>query len=121
MVSTEEQRDEAIALSTEQENWLYDDGWDMDAATYRKKRAELAEVGGMTLILFFELVVFRRICRNWCRPLSPQYTCCCFLFYRLLQGDRTLQLSVTSGMKRCRWVISAYLTLYSHAWRTETA
>lgn len=46
IVSTEEQREEAINLATEQEEWLYDDGWDMDAATYRKKRAELAEVGG---------------------------------------------------------------------------
>lgn len=51
MVSTQEQRDVAIALSTEQEDWLYDDGWDMDAATYRKKRAELAEVGGMAVAL----------------------------------------------------------------------
>lgn len=46
IVSTEEQRDEAIALATEQEDWLYDDGWDMDAATYRQKRAELAQVRG---------------------------------------------------------------------------
>lgn len=46
IVSTEEQREEAIALATEQEDWLYDDGWDMDAATYRQKRAELAQVGG---------------------------------------------------------------------------
>ncbi len=46
IVSTEEQREEAINLATKQEEWLYDDGWDMDAATYRKKRAELAEVGG---------------------------------------------------------------------------
>lgn len=45
-MSTEEQREEAIALATEQEEWLYDDGWDMDAATYRQKRAELAQVGG---------------------------------------------------------------------------
>lgn len=49
IVSTEEQREEAINLATEQEEWLYDDGWDMDAATYRKKRAELAEVGEMAL------------------------------------------------------------------------
>lgn len=46
VVSTEEQREEAIALATEQEDWLYDDGWDMDATTYRQKRAELAQVGG---------------------------------------------------------------------------
>lgn len=46
VVSTEEQREEAIALATKQEDWLYDDGWDMDAATYRQKRAELAQVGG---------------------------------------------------------------------------
>ena len=45
IVSTEEQREEAIALATEQEDWLYDDGWDMDAATYRQRRAELAQVG----------------------------------------------------------------------------
>lgn len=43
-VSTEEQREQAIALANEQEEWLYEDGWDEDAATYRKKRAELAEV-----------------------------------------------------------------------------
>lgn len=46
VVSTEQQREEAIVLATEQEDWLYDDGWDMDATTYRKKRGELAEVGG---------------------------------------------------------------------------
>lgn len=45
-VSTEEQREQAITLANEQEEWLYDDGWNEDAATYRKKRAELAEVGG---------------------------------------------------------------------------
>ena len=45
-MSTEEQREEAITLATEQEDWLYDDGWDMDAATYRQKRAELAQVCG---------------------------------------------------------------------------
>lgn len=43
-VSTEEQRETAIALANEQEEWLYDDGWNEDAATYRKKRAQLAEV-----------------------------------------------------------------------------
>lgn len=43
-VSTEEQREEAIALASSQEDWLYDEGWDEDAATYRNKRAELAEV-----------------------------------------------------------------------------
>ncbi|CAM9929756.1 unnamed protein product [Pylaiella littoralis] len=56
MISTEEQRDEAIALSTEQENWLYDDGWDMDAATYRKKRAELAEMAEAIFFRSSELV-----------------------------------------------------------------
>ena len=45
-MSTEEQREQAIALANEQEEWLYEDGWTEDAATYRKKRAELAEVGG---------------------------------------------------------------------------
>lgn len=43
-VSTEEQREEAIALATSLEDWLYDEGWDEDAATYRKKRTGLAEV-----------------------------------------------------------------------------
>lgn len=43
-VSTEEQREKAISLANAQEEWLYDDGWDEDMATYRKKRAELAEV-----------------------------------------------------------------------------
>lgn len=32
-------------MANEQEEWLYDEGWTEDAATYRKKRAELAEVG----------------------------------------------------------------------------
>ena len=37
-VSTDEQREEAIALANEQEDWLYDEGWSEDAKTYRKKR-----------------------------------------------------------------------------------
>lgn len=44
VVSTEEQREEVIALASSLEEWLYDEGWEEDAATYRKKRAELAEV-----------------------------------------------------------------------------
>lgn len=43
-VSTEEQREEAVALANELEEWLYEDGWSEDAATYRKKRSELASV-----------------------------------------------------------------------------
>ncbi|CAM9478515.1 unnamed protein product [Hapterophycus canaliculatus] len=56
IVSTEEQREEAIVLATEQEEWLYDDGWDMDAATYRKKRAELAEMAEAIFFRSSELV-----------------------------------------------------------------
>lgn len=44
LVSTEEQREEGITMANELEEWLYDDGWSEDAATYRKKRNELAVV-----------------------------------------------------------------------------
>lgn len=88
MVSTEEQRDVAIALSTEQENWLYDDGWDMDAATYRKKRAELAEVGGTALVLCFERSVFVEF--DLMLPLSPPFVVA-FLFTTVcFQRGRTV-------------------------------
>lgn len=79
IVSTEEQREEAIALATEQEDWLYDDGWDMDAATYRKKRAELAEVGGNTfcrVLSYLTKALFLggfSLCRV--RPLLDLYKC----------------------------------------------
>ncbi|CAB1098258.1 HSP70 [Ectocarpus sp. CCAP 1310/34] len=56
VVSTEQQREEAIVLATEQEDWLYDDGWDMDAATYRKKRGELAELAEAMFLRSSELV-----------------------------------------------------------------
>lgn len=53
-VSTEEQREEAIALANELEEWLYDEGWDMDATTYRKKRAELAKVSVVVAIFLVD-------------------------------------------------------------------
>ncbi|CAM9883423.1 unnamed protein product, partial [Ectocarpus sp. 12 AP-2014] len=56
VVSTEQQREEAIVLATEQEDWLYDDGWDMDATTYRKKRGELAELAEAIFLRSSELV-----------------------------------------------------------------
>lgn len=104
MVSTEEQRDEAIALSTEQEDWLYDDGWDMDAATYRKKRAELAEVGGMPWFCVFELLVFVEVVNLVLTSFSSEYICFTFLLHRFIPER------LKCIFKPCHRMVSAYLT-----------
>lgn len=56
-VSTEEQREEAINLANELEEWLYDDGWTEDANTYRKKRAGLAEVRCVCVFINFHITI----------------------------------------------------------------
>lgn len=67
-VSTQEQREKAIGVANELEDWLYDDGWEETAAVYRKKRAELAEV------------MYHRMCRPCnsiavIQSLAPSRSC----------------------------------------------
>mmetsp|Transcript_582 Transcript_582/g.813 ORF Transcript_582/g.813 Transcript_582/m.813 type:complete len:936 (+) Transcript_582:121-2928(+) len=42
-VTTEMQRKELVDLANELEEWLYDDGWDEEAAVYRSKKIQLSK------------------------------------------------------------------------------